>query len=276
MPVAEIGGRRVGYLDKGKGDLIVFAHCSLGYCGFWKGVINHLSENWRCISFDLPGHAQSERGDPDISLQHQAIEYALGFAEMAGADRFHAVGLSLGGAIMTRLAHHHQPRVRSLSIFEPILFHFLHNWAPEEIEHDRKIMGPVREAAQDGRPHEAARAFMEGWGQPGHWDKMQKAGQDAIATALTHVARDFPWGSQWPEGQITEEDLTRILVPVLVGHGETTHNSAKVTNQGIAKLFPNAETCVVEGAGHLSAVDDPEQVAGLIRAFIEKGEAAGA
>ncbi len=280
MPVAEVGGYKVGYIDTGdhggEGDLIVFAHCSLGYSGFWKGVIEHLSDKWRCISFDLPGHAKSDRGDEDISLQHQAINYALGLADMAGAAKFHAVGLSLGGAIMTRLAHHHPERVRSLAVFEPILFHFLHNWAPEEIENDRRIMGPVREAVAEGRPHDGARLFMEGWGQPGQWDAMPKAGQDAIATALGHVARDFPWGSQWPEGQITEEDLTRITVPVLIGHGETTHNSAKVVNREIAKLFPNAETCVVKGAGHLSAVDDPKQVAGLIRGFIEKAEAAGA
>ena len=136
-------------------------------------------------------------------------------------------------------------------------------------------MGPVREAAKEGRAHEAARIFMEGWGQPGQYDKMPKAGQDAIATALTHVARDFPWGSQWPEGQITEEDITRIVAPVLLGEGETTHNSARVVNRELAKLFPNVESCVVKGAGHLSAVDDPHQVAGLIRAHIEKAEAAG-
>lgn len=133
MPVAEIGGYKAGYLDKGAGDLIMFAHCSLGYSGFWKGVIAELSDSWRCISIDLPGHAQSDRGDPDISLQHQAIEYVLGLADVAGAERFHTVGLSLGGAIMTRLAHHHPARVRSLAAFEPILFHFLHNWARKRL-----------------------------------------------------------------------------------------------------------------------------------------------
>lgn len=275
MPVADIGGYKAGYVDKGEGDLIVFAHCSLGYSGFWKGVIAELSDTWRCISIDLPGHAQSDRGNQDISLQHQAIEYVLGLADMAGVKRFHAVGLSLGGAIMTRLAHHHPARVRSLAAFEPILFHFLHNWAPEEIENDRKVMGPVREAANNGRPHEAARIFMEGWGQPGQYDKMPKAGQDAIATALTHVACDFPWGSQWPEGQITEEDITRIDKPVLLGEGETTHNSAKVVNRELAKLFPKVESCVVKGAGHLSAVDDPKQVATLIRTHLENAEVAG-
>jgi pimeloyl-ACP methyl ester carboxylesterase len=116
---------------------------------------------------------------------------------------------------------------------------------------------------------------MEGWGQPGQYDKMPKAGQDAIATALTHVARDFPWGSQWPEGQITEEDITRIDKPVLLGEGETTHNSAKVVNRELAKLFPKVESCVVKGAGHLSAVDDPKQVATLIRAHLENAEVAG-
>ena len=45
-----------------------------------------------------------------------------------------------------------------------------------------------------GRAHEAARIFMEGWGQPGQYDKMPKAGQDAIATALTHVARGLSLG----------------------------------------------------------------------------------
>ena len=85
---------------------------------------------------------------------------------------------------------------------------------------------------------------------------------------------DFPWGSQWPEGQITEDDITRIDIPVLLGEGEATHNSARVVNRGLAKLFPNVDNCVVKGAGHLSAVDDPVQVAGHIRAHIERAEAA--
>lgn len=269
MAVTTVNGRQVGYMEMGAGDPILFAHCSLGYSGLWRGVMERLADSYHCLSIDLPGHAQSERGNEDISLQHQAIEYLLGLADEKGVDSAHLVGLSLGGAIMTRLTHHHPGRVRSLSIFEPILFHFLTKWDPAAKDADRVIMDPVREAVFDGRPHEGARLFMEGWGQPGQFDKMPKAGQDAIATALTYIAHDFPWASDWPEGQITEDDVRAILQPTIIGHGERTHNSAKVVNAGLAGLFPNVRQVEIAGAGHLSPVDDPAQVADTIRSFLK-------
>ena len=269
MAVATVDGHKVGYLEMGEGDTILFAHCSLGYSGLWRKVMERLASSYHCLSIDLPAHADSDRGDESISLQHQAIRYLLGLADQRGIEKAHMVGLSIGGAIMTRLAHEHPDRVRSLAIFEPVLFHFLSNWDPAAREADKVIMDPVRDAVADGRPHDGARAFMEGWGQPGQFDRMPKAGQDAIAKALTYIARDFPWASEWPEGQMTEDDVRAIDVPVLIGHGELTHNSAKVVNAGLADLFPHVRQVEVAGAGHLSAVDDPAQVADLIKTFLE-------
>ncbi|MEM7270086.1 MAG: alpha/beta hydrolase [Pseudomonadota bacterium] len=273
MPTLSVGGYDVGYIDQGQGDLVILAHCSLGVASLWRPVMDRLSDRWRCIAFDLPGHGASQRGDRSKWLQYQAIDYVIGLADFAGAEKAHLVGLSLGGAVSARAAHLHPERVRSLSLFEPIIFHFLDLWAPEEQAHDRKIMDPVFQACEEGRHHDGARMFMEGWGQPGQFDRMPGPAQDAIARALKFIARDFPLSGQWPEGQLTEDDIRAVDTPTLIAHGETTHNSAKVVNRGLHGLFPNSELHEIADAGHLSPVDQPDAVASQIARFLGSVEA---
>ena len=77
MPQFEDQGLKIGYLEMGPEDapLALFAHCSLAFSGLWKGVMSRLSDRWRCVALDMPGHGASDRGDRDLSLQMQAVRY---------------------------------------------------------------------------------------------------------------------------------------------------------------------------------------------------------
>ncbi|MEL6794303.1 MAG: alpha/beta fold hydrolase, partial [Pseudomonadota bacterium] len=127
MPIFEVGDHRIGYHEAGPQDapLVVFAHCSLGHGGLWKGVMAALADEWRCIAVDMPGHGQSNRGDTSISLQDQAARDVASVAERFADGRAHLVGLSLGGAIMARAAIRIPGLARSLALLEPILMHLL-------------------------------------------------------------------------------------------------------------------------------------------------------
>ena len=127
MPVFEADGHCIGYHEAGPPDapLVLFAHCSLGHGGLWKGVMSELADKWRCVATDLPGHGRSDRGDESISLQDQAGADIATLADAFADGRAHLVGLSIGGAVMARAAVRRPGLAKSLALLEPILMHLL-------------------------------------------------------------------------------------------------------------------------------------------------------
>lgn len=274
-----VGGHRVRYLAEGAEDapLAVFAHCSLAHSGLWRPVMAALSDRWRCVALDMPGHGGTERGDETISLQFQAASFVEGIAEAFGASPerpAHLVGLSLGGAVMGRVAHRSPAITRSLTMLEPIFFQVVAGRDEQAMTDDARVMDPVVEACRDGRFHDGAKAFMNGWGQPGQFERMPKAAQDAIAKSLSYLFPDFQIVDASFEGQITREGFTGMTMPTLLLEGEETRYSAKSIQEELAALMPNAERDVVPKAGHLSPVDQPEAVAEKLRAFWDRIERA--
>lgn len=274
MPVLDAAGRQIGYHEAGAEDapLVIFAHCSLGHGGLWKGVMNALSDEWRCIATDLPGHGRSGRGDVSISLQDQAAKDVAVIAERFGDRRAHLVGLSLGGAIMGRAAIRIPGLARSLALLEPIYMHLLTRDRPDMEAENRASMAGCYEACGEGRWRDGAKAFMESWGQPGQFDKFPEPAKAAVGEAMKWIYRDFPMAHSYIAGQVTHDDLATIRVPTTLIHGERTQDSAKAVIAEVAGVIPHAERAEITGAGHLSPVDDPGQVAEVLRRFLRAAE----
>lgn len=274
----EVDGDGVGLWEAGPADapLALFAHCSLAFGGLWKGVMTRLADRWRCVSVDMPGHGVSDRGDRALSLQHQAVAYVEGVAAEvgAGASGAHLVGLSLGGAVMGRVAVKAPELARSLTMIEPVFFHLLAGRESAISTENDDSMAPVHDACREGRFHDGARAFMERWGQPGQFDRMPAKARDAVARALSYLAEDFDMVGGWPPGQISREALAAIAAPVLLIQGEKTRDSAKAILDELQALLPGAERFEAPGAGHLSPVDDPETIAARLARFFSEVEAA--
>ncbi|QIE55479.1 alpha/beta fold hydrolase [Pikeienuella piscinae] len=274
--IIEVDGHRVGVLEAGPeaAPRVILAHCSLAFAGLWRIVMTQLAERWRCVSIDMPGHGVSDRGDRALSLQLQAVAYVEGVAAATGSGSAHLVGLSLGGAVMGRVAVKRPDLTWSLTLIEPVYFHLLSAPGGEEDEENARAMAPVYRACADGRFHDGARAFMEAWGQPGQFDRMPEAARDAVARALSFLVEDFDMVSGWPEGQIDGDALSTIRAPVLLMQGERTQASAKAILDVIQTRLPEAERAEIAGAGHLSPVDDPTAVAARLSAFFERIERA--
>ena len=277
MPILEVGDHRIGYQAAGPDDapLVVFAHCSLGHGGLWKGVMAELSDQWRCVATDLPGHGQSSRGDTSISLQDQAARDVASVAEAFADGRAHLVGLSLGGAIMARATIRIPGLARSLAMLEPILMHLLNATHPEMAADNHRLMAPVVEACAEERWRDGAKAFMENWGQPGQFDKFPEAAKAAVSEAMKWVSRDFPMAHSYVAGQITHDDLAGVAVPTVLMQGETTQPAAKAVVSEVAGVIAHADVVELPGVGHLSPVEDPALVAERLRVFLRSAETTG-
>lgn len=271
MAELTIDGHTVRYIEQGDGPLALFAHCSLAHSGLWRPVFAELADKWRCVAIDMPGHGGTDRGDETISLQFQAARYVEGvneaLSEALGGAPAHLVGLSLGGAVMGRVAHRSPHLARSLTMLEPIFFHLVADQDPSIMADNDRVMGPVIDACQEGRYHDGARAFMEGWGQPGQFDRMPETARDAIAKALSFLFPDFTIVGTRPKGQINEDGFREMTMPTLLLEGQNTRFSAKAIQTAIEDLMPNTERDAISDAGHLSPVDQPKAVAARLRAF---------
>ncbi|KFF49569.1 carboxymuconolactone decarboxylase [Gammaproteobacteria bacterium MFB021] len=120
MPFVTLDGRTVAYRLLG-GDtqpLLLLAH-PLGMSqSVWDSVVTPLSRRFRVLTWDLPGHGASAGWDPargEITPAALAAE-ALALADLAGAERFHFAGTSIGGVIGQQLLSAHPERLYSATL----------------------------------------------------------------------------------------------------------------------------------------------------------------
>ncbi|KAA0015945.1 alpha/beta fold hydrolase [Salinicola corii] len=120
MPFVTLDDRTVAYRLLG-GDtqpLLLLAH-PLGMSqAVWDSVITPLTRRFRVLTWDLPGHGASEawpaaRGE--ITPATLAAE-ALALADLAGAERFHFAGTSIGGVIGQQLLSAYPERLLSATL----------------------------------------------------------------------------------------------------------------------------------------------------------------
>ena len=228
---------------------IVFVHGAMMGRSVWHPQVEALSDRYRCITVDLPGHGSLR--DRSFSLD-DAVASVIAAIDDAAGGRAVLVGLSLGGYVAMTVAGWHPERVRGLVIAgstrEPeglsrAGFH-LYGWllrlAPEGIVRPialawfRRRYGPIL-----GRAITAGGHFAKGGG-----------------TAVRRLV-----GGRYRErlaaygGPILVINGTMDLI-FRIGAGRFLAGVPKVTNR------------VIPRAGHLSNVDRPEVFTGLIEEFV--------
>lgn len=113
-------GRTIAYRlfgDSAK-PLMILAH-PLGMTqGVWDDMIPGLLDHFRVLTWDLPGHGASSNwpaASAAIAPEDLAQE-ALTLASLAGAERFHFVGTSIGGVIGQQLLSQHADRLLTVTL----------------------------------------------------------------------------------------------------------------------------------------------------------------
>ena len=115
---AAVDGLRWSYLDGGKGDVILFVH-GFGADKYRFGpLLPGFSRAFRVVAPDLPGFGQSTKSTAlSYDVPSQCARLAR-FIDAVGLERFHLVGLSMGGYLAAFYAAEHPQRVLSLALID--------------------------------------------------------------------------------------------------------------------------------------------------------------
>ena len=276
MPSMEVAGLPVSFREAGTdaaGTPVVFAHCSLAGAGQWKKMMEALEGERPSLAPDLPAHGRTAPTPPGRSLQRHAVEIFVALLEAQGRP-CHLVGLSLGAAVLGRVAAERPDLCASVTLAEPIWFHLLRPAGRIDAAEDeeRSIAEVAALRAAEG-PDAEVRAFMERWAEPGQYDRFKPEVQAALARTFARLSDDFDWVIDWPEGQIGLEDLAAVTVPTLLIAGEKSPLPARAVAEAAAETIPGARLHVVAGGGHMSPMSHREEVLDVMRAFWAAAEA---
>lgn len=111
-------GRSVAYrlLGSEVNPLIVLAH-PLGMSqAVWDDVIPVLLPRYRVLTWDLPGHGASQAVSGTQITPADLAEEVLALVELAGVQRFHFAGTSIGGVVGQQLIAAHPDRLLSATL----------------------------------------------------------------------------------------------------------------------------------------------------------------
>jgi pimeloyl-ACP methyl ester carboxylesterase len=191
-----------------------------------------------------------------VSVDAHADEVAARIAAMPGG-RAAVGGLSLGGYVALALAARHPERVAAL---------ILSNTRAE----------PDTEEAAAGRHASAALVRSEGVGpfMDGFAPRMVAAGDRASLRATRAIA-----DTQDPEAVARalealagradrRPDLAAMSMPALVIAGSEDALTPPALSEAMVAALPDARLHVMAGAGHLTALERPEEWAAVVRAFL--------
>src|ERR1035437_6083958 len=110
---ALVEGRKVHYSSFGKGSkTLVLIHGWTCDETFWSSNVPGLSQQYRVLTVDLPGHGQSDQA-PEYSMDAFADAVSAVMTE-AHVKRATLVGHSMGGPVLLAFARRHPEQVRAL------------------------------------------------------------------------------------------------------------------------------------------------------------------
>jgi pimeloyl-ACP methyl ester carboxylesterase len=262
---------RVGVRVEGCGPPIVLLHSSMSSKSQWRELIERLRDRYRLIAIDLLGYGDSAPPSSGaayrLSDEVRLVESVLA-RELRPGEPFHLIGHSFGGVIALQLAARTQEwSVRSLSLFEPIVFHLLPSGDPGLA----LVEGAWREMVyrlNAGDACGSSACFVDYWSGSGAFAQLRDTQQLALATQVPKVLLEF--------GAVAEEACGAaayrcIEVPTLLGVGRWSPEPARRLAAMLAYILPDVRRFEV-AAGHMAPITHPALVNPLFERFIRAVE----
>ena len=258
----------IAYVYQGKGEPILLLHGIPTSLYLWRHVTSLLAQDFAVYALDLLGYGDSAKPlKADLSVRAQA-EYVAEVIVKLGLTHVTAVGHDIGGGVVQLLALNRPELVRRLVLVDSVAYD---SWPVPEIDRLKdpawdQIMETLdlrkgfRKALQRGVFHQerVTDTLVEEYIRP--FDGLE--GRRAyLRSARALNNRDI---------LIRAAEIERLPFPVLILWGEADDYQDVKYGQRLADRLPSARLAILKEAGHFLPEDQPEEIARLVRAFIQE------
>jgi 3-oxoadipate enol-lactonase len=265
MPTIEIRDTTLYYESTGDGTPLLFIHGMCGDADVWRGQVRRLANRFRCITYDRRGHTRSAMGDRAESVPTHA-EDAAALATALGVRPI-VVGSSGGARITVELSRRHTDLLAGAVLAEPPLFS-LDRSAGDALM--AEVAAVVRPAAATEGPPAAVDAFFT-LVCPGLWSTLDETAKDRYRANAHMMLAEL----DGPRYSLNVDDLPTVAVPALVIAGTTSHPALRSIARVLANGLPDARFVELDGSGHVTYAERPDEFAHAVAAFATELQSAG-
>lgn len=255
-------GARLFVKHKGMGDeLIVFLHSVGADHSMWEPQIEAFADKYACVSLDLRGHAQStipenaESVKSSVTIESFAQD-VIALINYLGYRQAHLVGLSMGGVVAQEVFKQNRKVVQSLTL--------ANSWSQQA---DAKVkIDFMTEQLSKMTLAESATQLVPGLFAPGTDQKIIDKGVQSEGSKNKGVFL-ASWHSMFKVDYLSM--LEEIDLPVLViGGTEDKITPTEPLSTTIHSRVTTSQLVNIEGAGHYSNLDHPEEFNRALRAHL--------
>jgi 3-oxoadipate enol-lactonase len=232
----------------GGGPFVLFMHGIGGNRTNWRANLPAFAPHFACAAWDARGYGASDDYDGELAFDDFVADL-LRVLDHFRVGRAHLVGLSMGGRIAMRAALLHPQRVATLTLLDT--HEGFEAFTPEQrrdfVESRRAPLLAGKEPADIAEP--VARSLVSPNAKPEHLQQLI----DSI-TALHKLS--YIKSLQATVAQVNLGDIRQIGAPAhFVVGGEDRLTPVAMHHEMAAKLG-GAPVTVLQGAGHLSNIED--------------------
>jgi 3-oxoadipate enol-lactonase len=260
MPTAAIRGATIHYRERGSGPALILLHGFPLDGRMWNAQLEGLSSKYRVIVPDQRGFGQSPPAGAFTMDSLADDVYAL--SRELRAERFILAGLSMGGYVSLAYVRKYTQSLRGLILLDTKA----EADTPDGREGRNKMIATVREKGS---------AAIGDAMEPKLLAPETIKNKPAIVKALRAMTDNNP--------PITIEhalaamrdrsDLASLLpsiaLPTLIAVGEGDTITPPAVAESMQRAIPGAQLAVIKGAGHMTPIEQPEQVTQAMRRFLD-------
>ena len=231
---------------------VVLLHAGVCDHRMWDGVRPALHDAGVGVAApDLRGFGSRPAGIGSFSHAHDV----LALVDALGEDQVDVVGASFGGRVALQVAALAPGRVRSLALLAPAL----PTW--DYADPDLLAYGRDEEAALARRDLDAAVDLnVRFWAS-----ELSPEDREYVAEAQR---RAFELGGEAAEEEEIPLDLGAIAAETLVVVGERDNADFVAIADHLASTLPGPGLQVIDGAGHLLALERPNEIAAVLAGWL--------
>jgi pimeloyl-ACP methyl ester carboxylesterase len=252
----------LNYRDEGKGNAIVLLHGYLESIDIWGSFRTDLSQHFRIISIDLPGHGKSGTISEiqTMEIMADAVEIVLDHLDISGAV---IIGHSMGGYVTLAFAEIFPEKTIGYCLFHS---HALADSEEKKVNRDREIelvkSGKKMQIINTNIPKAFANDNLQIFA-----DDVEKAREIAINTTDDGIICCL-------KGLKARPDRKRVMMestmPVLIIAGKKDNYIPSGVYEQHFNLAPQTDILILENSGHMGFIEEKkESLEGILEFLIK-------
>jgi 4,5:9,10-diseco-3-hydroxy-5,9,17-trioxoandrosta-1(10),2-diene-4-oate hydrolase len=242
-----IGTIKTTYLLSGTGEPVILLHGAGAGAVTWYPSIHAISKNFQVVAPDIVGYGESDKPDAPYDRPYFS-NWLKDFLKELKITKAHLVGLSQGGAIALQFAIDHPEMVDKLVLVDAAGLGAKVSFWP--------LIGMVW---MNSFPSSMANRFNSRYilHKPANRDPNHSRYSIAVLQSKGGK-KAFKQGRGAAVSKIPEELIKQIANETLIIWGKEDQLFSVAYGEAAAKMIPKATLRIIQEAGHLPLVDQPE------------------